>query len=542
MSTIQIAEQDTYVGTYPTVFKKINANDVNVDTVQLYKTWIVTSGSYTSSMLPLRGIYTDINNLPALNTNLTFNDAINIDGSLQSVIYFSINHLYYKYKTEPYKTYGPTNLERTSKVLYESASIFSFPQTKIGEGIKPGSLKLQGQFISPAIYGVGEYGSTLYGNTTSGSVSLSSDRYGNLIHDAYPTESIISGIKYYEGFNEYFDRSRILYESANVSYIPGILMNYGTGSYGYQAEFSGNGYIKTAIDGYYDRNHDFAISFFIQAENTGSTPQIIITKSETPTTPQFPFKIELDTSSCINFTVAGSTEFRTRITSSISVDTMQHHIVCQTSGSSMQLWIDGILHSSASSELLIDSISPLSASARIDNTHSVFIGGFKNSNGLTGKLDEIRIYNKTLTSTQIGYLSDVDDDFTFKQTNCVGNVFSKQGLVVLSTPDYRFNIIPDNDYTISYRSTKTMYELNVIAAVNSGDFNMSSNLTLTTDDDQTYKSFVSSSAFSPYITTIGLYNSYGQLLAIGKLAQPIRKLTDVDINFLIKIDLDRNIS
>jgi hypothetical protein len=71
---------------------------------------------------------------------------------------------------------------------------------------------------------------------------------------------------------------------------------------------------------------------------------------------------------------------------------------------------------------------------------------------------------------------------------------------------------------------------------------MSNNLTLTQDDDQTYKSFVSSSTFSPYITSVGLYNGNGELLAIGKLAQPVRKLNNVDMNLLVRIDLDRNIS
>ena len=70
---------------------------------------------------------------------------------------------------------------------------------------------------------------------------------------------------------------------------------------------------------------------------------------------------------------------------------------------------------------------------------------------------------------------------------------------------------------------------------------MSTNLTLTQDDDSTYLSFVSGSDFSPYITTIGLYNDAGELLAIGKLAQPIKKRNDVDMNFLIRLDLDKNI-
>jgi len=68
---------------------------------------------------------------------------------------------------------------------------------------------------------------------------------------------------------------------------------------------------------------------------------------------------------------------------------------------------------------------------------------------------------------------------------------------------------------------------------------MSNNVTLTKDNNQTYRGFVSGSDFSPYITTIGLYNDAGQLLAIGKLAQPIKKRSDVDMNFLIRVDLDK---
>ena len=66
-------------------------------------------------------------------------------------------------------------------------------------------------------------------------------------------------------------------------------------------------------------------------------------------------------------------------------------------------------------------------------------------------------------------------------------------------------------------------------------------VTLTKDDNYTYRSFVTGSDFSPYITSIGLYNDLGQLLAVAKLAQPIKKRNDVDINFLVRIDLDKKL-
>ena len=540
MAESKIQQQNTYTGPVPTVFKKIGDSDVKVNPFQTYKSWMVVSGSETSSALPLQAIYSDINYLPALGSNLTFNDAKNVDDSLQTITYYSINHLYYKNKLEPMKTYGPTDLTRTKKFLYQSASILAFPQVRIGEGVKPASFTMTASYVSgSSIYGSGSYGTSSYSSTLP--LYISSDRYGNLYNAAFNTGSIISQVKWYEGFNEYFDASRNINENTGITYIPGVLVTTNLqGNYGYAAKFA-NGYLKTTLDGLYDRNNDYAISFFVSASNIDPDSKIIISKASSSLTPQYPFKIELSSSNQIEFTIAGSTSFKTQVTSSIAV-TNWTHIVCQKSGSSMQMYVNGTLHSSASSALLIDTNSPFTASARIDNKDSVYVGGFETSCNLSGVLDEIRIYNKSLSSTEIGYLADRSEGGTFMQTNHVGNIFTKQGVAILSSPDYRIHNVINTAYTASYRSTKTIYELGVLANVDSGDFNISSNISLTADDDQTYKSFATGSAFAPYITTIGLYDDAGQLLAIGKLAQPIRKRNDVDTNFLIRIDLDRNIS
>jgi hypothetical protein len=530
MAESKIQEQDTYTGVYPTVFKRIDSTDVKVTPFQTYKSWTVISGSGTSSALPLQAIYSDVNVLPALGTTLTYNDAANIDSSLQTITYFSVNHSYYKYKTQPANTFGPTDLNRTKKYLYQSASILSFPQIRIGEGIKPSSFTMT---------------SSYYSGSATASLYINSDRYGNLINSSFNTSSIISDVMFYEGFDEYFDTSRIVYEYANINFIPGI--NYTPFTlnqrHGLLAQFNYNGYIKTKLDGYYDRNHDYAISFWIYGENTGSYNQLIIAKASSSNTPQYPFKIELLPGSEILYSIAGSTTFKSELTSSFTVDQINYvHVVCQKTGSTMEIWIDGNLEISTTNNLLVDTNSPFTASARIDNSDPLYIGGWESDANLFGELDEIRIFNKALTPAEIDVLFDRNLGGGFLQTNHVGNIFTKQGLAVISTPDYRFNNILNLPYTASYRSTKTIYEMGVTAKVDSGDFNMSSNLSLTADDDQTYKSFATGSAFAPYITTIGLYDNAGQLLAIGKLAQPIRKRPDVDMNFLIRIDLDRNIS
>ena len=543
MAEIKIqSNENLYQGVYPTVFKKLDQSDVNVTQFQVFKQWTILSGSNTSSLLPLQGIYSDINALPILGSELTYNDAANIDGSLQSITYFSINHLYYKYKSNPAQTYGPTDIVRTKKFLFQTASIFSIPQVKIGDGIKPSSFNLTGSFVAGAVYGSAYYGTGSYGQITN--LYIKSDQYGNLYNAAYDTTLNVSDIKFYEGFNEYFDTSRITYKSENVTYEPGITTTTGQQDrLGLAAKFNGNGFIETKIDGLYDRDNNYAISFFISGSNTSITNQLIIAKASGSSSPTYPFKIELSGSNQLIFSAAGSNTFKTQITSSTVVTSSWNHVVCQKSGSSLQMYINNTLHASTTNNLLLVPNSPATASARIDNKDTLKIGGYStNSSNVQGLIDEVRIFNKSLTNAEISALTDRSEGGTVLQTQYVGNIFNKHGIAVISSPDYRFNNIIYTPFTASYRSTVTLNELSVVARLDSGDFNMSTNITLTQDDDTTYYSFASSDDFAPYITTIGLYNDAGQLLAIGKLANSIRKRNDVDMNFLIRLDLDKNIT
>jgi len=325
-------QQDTYQGVYPSIFKKVDINDVSVNTFQVYKSWSFISGSVTSSALPLIGIYSDINTLPALGTELTYNDAINIDDSLQTITYFSINHLFYRWKNEPLKTYGPTDLNRTKKYLFQSASILSIPQVKIGEGIKPASFTFTGS-----------------------SLNLASDVYSNLYDIAFNTSSIIDNVKWYEGFNEYFDINRINFEYSNIEFNDGVPTTSGLQlPVGYSAKFSGNGYLKSSINGYYDRDHDYAISFFISASNIGTNNELIIAKASSSLSPTYPFNIQLSGSKQLVFSAAVSTTFKTQVTSSLILTGSWNHVVCQKSGSSLQMYINNVLHASVTDNLLIN--------------------------------------------------------------------------------------------------------------------------------------------------------------------------------------------
>ena len=528
------------------VFKSIPIGSVNIVPYNVYKNWIILSGSSTSSCLPLTGIYSDISILPALGSELTYNDSKNIDGSLQSITYHSINHLFYKRKQQPWISY---NKFKSSKFLYETASVFSFPQSKIGNGIQLNSFILQ---------------------TTSSEIGmqLRSDLNGNVIDTQINTSSFIPETKFYEGFNEYYDASKLpvtlnndnllqktdRYINGTLNIVPGIKSTSGyTSSIGHAAEFNTSNILvvpNSSILGEYDREHDYAISFFISASSTGTNLQTVIGKSGT----RIPYHITVDANKKIRFYVHGSNPNPTNgayvdvtktknmfVSSSTAVSSSWNHVVCQKSGSYMQIYVNGALQSNIYQPLLVTPTSPSTQSLQISSNGDTFIGGWNTgsaSYNYNGKLDEIRFYNKALSSTEVSYLRDLHETGSMLQTNVVGNIFNLHGLVVVSSANYIYNDILQSPYTASYNSTITRHELSVPVKANAGEFNMSLNVSLTKDNNVTYMDFIESDDFKPYITTIGLYDTYGRLLAIGKLGQPIKKRNDIDLTFIVKLDLD----
>ena len=528
----------------PTVFKTMDASDTVVEPFNVYKSWIVVSGSNSSSCLPLNAIYSDVNYLPHLGTELTYNDAANIDGSLQTITYFSINKLFYKNKRNLYSQLGLLDIN-LNRMLYNSASILSFPYKKVGNEIKPESFTLQ---------------------SASGSLSfnLLADKYGNVNDLQLDASRVISNCKFYEGFNEYFDLSRISnspdltdnysaqnrYITGSLSITNGIVTTSGQqGPIGYSAQFDGSGSVvipNEFVLGSYSIDNNYAVSFFISASSTGTGNQSVINKFAN----QGPFDIRVLPNKKLAFYIHGNTSYINAtpvsssviyVTSSAAVSSSWNHIVCQKSGSYMQIYVNGSLQTNVNQPKLIKSDQN---AFKLTTNADLKIGGIgfvTPSLNYTGKLDEVRIYNKALTSTQVGYLLDRHETGSMLQTRQVGNLFNKHGIAVITSPNYIYDNILQTPYTASYKSTITRYELSSLIRIPADEFNLTTNLSATEDGFTSYKSYVTGSDFDPYITTIGLYNESAQLLAIGKLAYPVKKRSDVDINILIRMDLDMNI-
>jgi hypothetical protein len=159
-----------------------------------------------------------------------------------------------------------------------------------------------------------------------------------------------------------------------------------------------------------------------------------------------------------------------------------------------------------------------------------------------------------------------------------GNIFYEDGLLVIN------ELI--TSYSLDYRSTKTIYETEVLVSSKAGEFNTSqspsavdvvltnsydftttaipnvksaetikikeigdiklkptiagsysSSLSGSWDDYHTSASIDPTGSYlAPFITTIGLYDDDNNMIAVAKLPKPIKNLPDYDVNFIVRFD------
>ena len=585
----------------PGVFKKISEQDRNITPFKVYRSWRYESTSSIDS--------SGIDRLVAIKPNGAKYDGAKVtldtwqtetdSGSLlinsandreASLIWYSLNHLYYKRAGKPYETFGYSDPAAIERTIFDEATLISIPQRQFGEAIKPGSVKLH---LKHSVL-----------NSTS--MSLYDDGKGNLIDSAL--SSSISNEILYLGFNAmtYSDLwtgnissswtaavnnyskiqndttiqdlevngTNILIANASASYsLIGKSTSY---PYGNTALFKSNGYVRIPNNETlnFKRSEDFAIGMWVGHDNTitAANEVTVLSKRTTAkkvivdkkgysklmdfnlTIGQYPYDVRVISGSTIECRQSNGSK-----TTSVSASLMPNnlnHVLLQKTGSNFQLYLNGTL---ASSKL----IGP----ENYHNEADVFIGslgltnnGYANQ-GFVGSIDEFIMFNKALTTSEINQLSFTGSlNLMTTNTNAVGNIFYEHGMIVLSDPrtkygtekyrmfddklfNYKTGIYQPNlltEFLLEYNSTVTLYEHEYICKAKEDEFNFTSNSTIRLDNDENSenpKSFVSNNSFAPYITTVGLYDQHGRLLAVGKLGTPIKKRDDVDLNLIVKFDM-----
>ena len=121
----------------------------------------------------------------------------------------------------------------------------------------------------------------------------------------------------------------------------------------------------------------------------------------------------------------------------------------------------------------------------------------------------------------------------------VGNVIYAAGLAITTATDAFQNV--------SYKSSYTIYETQYKCTAEASEFNFSMNPSLLSSSingqakiresgSAFYADYVTGSDFTPFVTTVGLYNDNKELMAVGKLAQPLALSQHVDTTILVNID------
>jgi hypothetical protein len=98
------------------------------------------------------------------------------------------------------------------------------------------------------------------------------------------------------------------------------------------------------------------------------------------------------------------------------------------------------------------------------------------------------------------------------------------------------NFVTSSNVTCSFSSSLTIYETQYKCTLNENEFNFSQNPSIISGSEGEPYGYVTSSYFSPYVTTVGLYDENQNLLAVGKLSQPLPTSATTDTTILVNID------
>lgn len=142
-------------------------------------------------------------------------------------------------------------------------------------------------------------------------------------------------------------------------------------------------------------------------------------------------------------------------------------------------------------------------------------------------------------NTMLGSLTDDGEGNILYEGNIVGNIYYPHGLITItSASNYAIeDLITSSFATCSFSSSYKIQETQYKCTIRENEFGFTLNPSVVSSSAEgTLYGFVTESYFSPYITTIGLYDEAQNLLAIGKLAQPLPSSPTTDTTILINLD------
>ena len=484
------------------------------------KEWIITlSESSDYSLQIISGSYTSLQNINSFVT--------------QNNIHYMINRMFYDQGRSAYY-YSSKDIDNLDlKFLNSECTVIFIPKSLYGERIQAGSFEI---------------------SSSSNTIKISDNYDGQLIDTNASSIVSDSNLVGWWSFDDGYKTNGLQTNFNSLSKIqdslPAVSTNAIFGS-GIQSiknciSFTGDGYSRVFEYNTIklEKSNNFSLSFWINRpvsqSVTSSVFNTIISKGS-QAEKKYLFKLDL-----YNHTDATNTgkikayrkdrygEFA--ITSSALTANQFNHVVFQKTGSSLQLYVNNTLQGTVTDATDTNTYFK-------DEITDLIFGGYAKSSEiipeLSGSLDEIRLYDKGLSTTEIGYLY-----LNPYNTNIIGNIYYSHGIAVINNQSGSYgNIYKNSSDSLKFNSVIKIRELRIECTKNPREFNFTLNPSIfvntKTFENKELIPPISSSFddFSPYITTIGLMNENQEFLAVAKLKTPLKANLDLPIKFVIRMDI-----
>jgi len=164
---------------------------------------------------------------------------------------------------------------------------------------------------------------------------------------------------------------------------------------------------------------------------------------------------------------------------------------------------------------------------------------------LYGEYTQPGSINIQFPSLLASFLDDGNGNLIDSSTNLkYGDIIYEHGLIIFTGPNSPLSNtfisgIVNSNIVITFTSTLTIYESQYKCTLRENEFNFSQNPSVVSGSANSgiIYDFATGSYFSPYVTTVGLYNNNYELIAVGKLAQPLPTSAVTDTTILVNLDM-----
>ena len=518
----------------------------------------------------------------------------------EKLVHDNINHLYYGDGDDPVSSFCNDAPHLLEKSLGAYVSVVSIPSAIYGEKIKPGTFVYSQSEYVATDDGKGNLVDLLDTTGSIAKVANSSSILYLGLDDGFKytavnttSKTIATSSTFIESPNHYIARGHNVKYTQDVGEILGESAIIFHGSHSLQETNSidnpsNNSYVRIENSKGLDLGSDWAISLWARIPlsqsisesyaggwdySTGNNSRItrkikpmhtnVILTSRNWSGGNCPFEIAVcndlsSTDGKIKATLKSKTLglTKTLISTAKVNDGGWHHISLGCKAGTIRLGIDGAvvttvtgydqdqLNSAAPVDIHLGA-RPYNYRQRYYNTRvnkwynqkdqRNFISPF------SGSVANLRIYDEDIMSNAT-LLKNVSA--SIDQTNTIGNIFYEHGIATITT----LNGMDGTSYTASFgdlassvefKGTHAIKEHLYICNILDGEYNATYNPTARDKFDtrnDNLQAYTTHSDFNPYVTTIGLYNEYHELVAVGKLAQPIKNQDDYDNTFQIRFD------